>query len=111
MTELFRVFPGVTMTAEAAAKLQPVQDAAILEATEVCRGMKAEGVAAQYIASTTIGTDSCDRYEEFSRRAPDDGARNLLFLIHTTQFGCTNMPKHSGIVAKLAQAYLRRGGM
>jgi len=112
MSEQFiQVMNGVRIKASEAAKQKPVQDAAILEAEEVCAGTTATGLATQYEQSTTIGTDSCERYEQFEKAAPDDGTRTQLFRIHTTQFGCTNMARHWQIVSRLAQAYFQRGGL
>lgn len=99
---------GVTVGKDAAAKMQPVQDAAIVEVDNICRNQALPKIALDYSTTTTIGTDSCERFEQFANRAGQND-KNFLFYIHTTRFGCTQMHKHADMVVTLAQAYLSRG--
>src|SRR3989337_2664436 len=98
MGEYLKVINGLSVKADVASKMQPVQDAALFQANNLCQGVEPPFLAAEYIRTTTIATDSCKRFEGYLKQAPDELTKTFLFFTHALNFGCPDLSKHTSIV-------------
>lgn len=93
------------MPVEEAAKIPSIRDAATLYMDQIVRETQPPLTALAYARSTTIATDSCERYEAFMSGLHDDLTITHLLFWHTMRFGCPDVPRHANEVVRLARLF------